>query len=68
MVTLELPVKVTDVVSDSDGVRTKIEQDLLDIQEAEYSVEPNHTETAHWFYRMPFPGVRFYSYGSGQRS
>jgi len=32
------------------------------VEAAERGSDPDHPETAHYFYSMPFPGVRYYHY------
>ena len=32
------------------------------VEAAERGTAPGHAEVAHWFYSMPFPGVRYYHY------
>lgn len=32
------------------------------VEAAERGSVPGYAETAHWFYSVPFPGVRYYSY------
>lgn len=42
---------------------TRVEQELRDIiQQAEHATEIVPTEMPVWYYWMPCPGVRYYSY------
>jgi hypothetical protein len=64
MVTRATPVQVRDLKDEPDGLFKKVEQTLPDIvQGAEATSDPHHTESARWFYWIPGPGVRCYSYG-----
>ena len=38
------------------------------VQELELRQTTTQPETIHWHYRVPFPGVRYYSYSPAQSS
>jgi hypothetical protein len=51
------------VEGNSSGLFKKAEQRLPDIiQGADRSTEADHTEIVAWFYWIPCPGTRYYSY------
>jgi len=64
MVTLRLPVEVINIEQDTETLNIKVAQELADLtEEAQPDFEPGcAAEAAHWRYRMPFPGVRYYGY------
>jgi hypothetical protein len=64
MMTLGLPVEVMEVKPDTERLTTKMTQELADLaEEAQPDSQPDYpTEAAHWCYRIPFPGVRYYVY------
>lgn len=65
MVTLGLPVEVIEVKGDAERLTIKTAQELADLaEEAQPDSPPGYpTRAAHWSYRIPFPGVRYYNYG-----
>ena len=59
---------LTDIVQvmerDPEELSGKVVEELIDlVQRAEKQEEGSiQSEPAYWFYRVPFPGVRYYSY------
>jgi len=42
-----------------------VKRELLEIlRKSEQGHEPTADDTVHWFYNMPFPGVRYFRYPS----
>jgi hypothetical protein len=64
MVTLGLPVEVIETRKDTERLSIEVAQELGDLTEKpQPDPQPDcATEIARWCYRMPFPGVRYYSY------
>ena len=52
------------VVYDPEDLSNYLVEELVDlVQRAEKQEEASsQPEPAYWFYRVPFPGVRYYSY------
>lgn len=61
---ISLPDKVQVVERDPEELSNYLVEELVDlVQRAEKQEEANiQPEPAYWFYRVPFPGVRYYSY------
>jgi hypothetical protein len=48
---------------DPEELSGKVVEELIYlVQRAEDREEASQAEPAYWFYRVPFPGVRYYSY------
>jgi hypothetical protein len=60
MVLLGLPDKVKEVEIGLVRVDGTAAQDV--VAAAERGTDAGHAETGHWFYSVPFPGVRYYDY------
>lgn len=60
MAVLELRDTVEVVEIDLVRLDETVVQDV--IEAAERGSAPGYAETAHWFYSVPFAGVRYYSY------
>lgn len=60
MAVLELKDMVEMVEIDLVLLDETVVQDV--IEAAERGSAPGYAETAHWFYSVPFAGVRYYSY------
>lgn len=60
MAVLELKDMVEVVEIDLVRLDETVVQDV--IEAAERGSAPGYAETAHWFYSVPFAGVRYYSY------
>ena len=56
--------KVQVVERGPEELSDKVVEELIDlVQRAEKQEEGSiQSESAYWFYRVPFPGVRYYSY------
>jgi hypothetical protein len=62
MVMLELPA-LEEIKRSSEGLGTKVVTELNEIvREAECGSDMEDVEVTYWVYRMPSPGVRYYSY------
>jgi hypothetical protein len=62
MVRLKLPAQ-KEVERDAERLGTKMVRELTEIvQEAERRSDLEDDKAASWVYRMPFVGVRYYSY------
>jgi hypothetical protein len=61
---ISLKDKVQVVERDSEELSNHLVEELLDlIQKAEKQEEPNNRSKAtYWVYRVPFAGIRYYSY------
>jgi hypothetical protein len=61
---VSLTEKVQIVERDPEELSDKVVEELIDlVQRAEKQEEASiQSEPAYWFYRVPFPGVRYYSY------
>ena len=61
---ISLTEKVQVVERGPEELSDKVVEELIDlVQRAEDQGETNlQPEPAYWFYRVPFPGVRYYSY------
>jgi hypothetical protein len=61
-------ISLTDIVQvverDPEELSNYLVEELVDlVQRAEKQEEASiQSEPAYWFYRVPFPGVRYYSY------
>ena len=63
MVRLELPAKVQLAHGEPTKPRGKVEPELLGTgEEIEGVSDLAQANTAHWYYRMTAPGVRYYFY------
>ena len=63
MVMLDLPGQVKEVERDSEWLDTIVALELTEIvKEAERRSELDNVKTAHWLYRVPMAGVRYYAY------
>jgi hypothetical protein len=64
MVTLELPVKVSETNQDTERLTIKAATELADLAKKPQTDFPagRAAEAARWSYRIPFPGVRYYDY------
>jgi hypothetical protein len=60
MAVLGLQDKLEEVEIDLVRLDRTVVEDV--IEAAERGSDPDHPRTAHWFYSMPFPGVRYYHF------
>ena len=64
MAALGLQFEIIRVKSDTEKLTAKMTKELVNLaEEAQPASPPDYdTEAAHWCYRIPFPGVRYYVY------
>ena len=52
------------VEHETEALSDKVVEELIDLVQRteQQEADQRQSEPAYWFYRVPFPGVRYYSY------